>query len=110
MERYEDIVEKLNEYISVKDNGLVEKKLSVGEMTFIQLRDRLLGNGKIIEEDFDKQIYVISVLAGAANMNTAVIGVKLVNQELHFAAYAKEGLIKQHTAEKAIEKLLKVLK
>lgn len=110
MGEYIDIIEKLNEYIQVKEKDIVEKKLSVEDRTFIQVRDRLLGMGKILEEDFEKKVYIIAVMAGVANMNTAFVGVQLKNNELILVGYAKEGLIKQHTAEKAIAKLEEVLK
>lgn len=110
MEEYIDIIEKLKVYVPIKEKGTVEKKVHAGEMTFLNLRDRILGLGKILEEDFDKQIYVIAVMAGAANMNTAFVGVQLKKKELFLAGYAKEGLIKQNTAEKAVGKLEEVLK
>lgn len=42
------------------------------------------------------------VLAGAANMNPAFLLIRAEEGTLSVIAMAKEGLIKQHTAEKAI--------
>ena len=109
MGEYVEIIEKLNVYISVEEKNAVEKKLNIGDRTFIQVRDLIVGMGKILEEDFEKQIYIITIMAGIANMNTAFVGLQLKNNILSLVGYAKEGLIKQHTAEKAIAKLEKVV-
>ena len=59
--------------------------------------------GTILRED---QCAVAGIiLAGAMDMNPAFVIVWIENNVLHILAQAKEGLIKQHTAEKAIQKL-----
>lgn len=39
-------------------------------------------------------------------MNPALVVAMTENQTLYLAAYAKEGLIKQHTAEKALKNIV----
>ena len=45
-------------------------------------------------------------MAGIRNANSAILAVKLMNQKLLFASYAKEGLVNQHTANKAINMVI----
>lgn len=73
-------------------------------MTFINLRDCLIGLGTILEEDFDLNLYIMSVQAGVADKNNAIVAAKLDDNERHMFGYAREGFIKQHTAKKAIDK------
>ena len=42
-------------------------------------------------------------------MNPAVIVIDVEQEKLKISAYAKEGLFSQHTAEKAIDRLLQAL-
>ena len=108
-EAYRSLSEKVIMYTGGKEKGIIFRHTTVTKQTFAQLRDSLLGQGKILEEDFRKKMYVISIMAGAADMNEAVVAVRLSGDSLDFAGYAREGLIKQHTAEKAIEKICSVI-
>ena len=47
------LVDKISEYISVKENGIVERQINVLNMSFVNLRDSIIGIGKILEEDFE---------------------------------------------------------
>lgn len=46
-----------------------------------------------------------NIMSGFANQNTATIAIKLAGNKLELAGYAREGIIKQHTVEKAVEVL-----
>lgn len=101
------IIKKMKVYATFKEKDIEERITDVKEMTFINLRDCLIGLGTILEEDFDLNVYIISVQAGVVNKNNAIVAVKLNNNKLYMFGYAREGLIKQHTAEKAMEKIEK---
>lgn len=103
------LTEKVMMHSGGKEKGMILKQAAVTKLTFAQLRDSLLGLGRILEEDFENKIYVISIAAGVADRNAAVVAVRLSGDSLDFAGYAREGLIKQHTAEQAIEKVCTVL-
>ena len=60
--------------------------------------------GKILENT-DKYIAGITY-AGYADVNPCVLSINIEQNKLNITAYAKEGLIKQNTANKGIEKLL----
>ncbi|SES99010.1 hypothetical protein SAMN04487771_100310 [[Clostridium] aminophilum] len=101
------LIKKMKEFIPVKEKELNEKSVYIENMSFAALRDSLIGLGTILDEDFDANSYVVNVPAGIANKNSAVVAVQLKESELFLLGFAKEGLISQHTAEKAIEKVIK---
>ena len=72
-------------------------------------KDALLRCGRLLEEDtFGGEITGI-VFAGIKDMNPAVLVIQVEQENLKISAYAKEGLISQHTAEKAIDKFVQAL-
>lgn len=101
---------KLKRFAQVEEKKLYNKSIPVKDMTFTNLRDSLLGLGKILDEDFDRNIYVINVPAGLGNMNAAMVATQLNGRFVDCLAYSKEGIINQHTAEKAVAKIKKRLK
>jgi len=71
------------------------------------VRDALIEVGEILEEDLDSGLYIATVKAGAANANPALVVAIAEAHGAKLGACAKEGLIKQSTAKKAIEKVRK---
>lgn len=61
---------------------------------------------KILQFDEENQVCTAVVGSGFANMNPALVVAMMEDQTLYLAAYAKEGLIKQHTAEKALKNIV----
>ena len=57
----------------------------------------------ILEENIEDGIISGVILSGAANMNPAFLLLKADGTSIHLAVNAKDGLIKQHTAERAID-------
>lgn len=101
-----DIISKMNEYILVMEKQVVEKKIKIANLSFTNIRDRVIGMGKILEENIEDTYYIVKVPAGVANKNSAIVFVKWNNESLTLWAYAKEGLINQHTADGAIERMI----
>lgn len=101
-----DIISKLKEYIFVKEKQVVEKEIKITNITFTNVRDRLIGMGQILEENFEDTYYVVNVPAGVADKNSAIVLVKWDKESLKLWAYAKEGLISQCTAELAMKKVI----
>ena len=66
--------------------------------------------GNILQFDEENQVCTAVVGSGFANMNPALVVAMMEDQTLYLAAYAKEGLIKQHTAEKALKNIVDSLK
>ncbi len=103
------LINKIYEYIPNDNNELVEAEYEYSNKSFESVKNRIIGIATVLEEDSDNQIYVISISAGIANMNGALVVVQLEHDKLYFVSYAKEGLIKQHTAEKAIKRIIECL-
>lgn len=99
------LINSLKQYAAVDEKAIIEETIIVEELTFMQLRDWLIEIGTILKEDYDNHIYVISIAAGLANLNSAIIAIQLNKNALDCIGYAREGLINQHTAEKAINKI-----
>lgn len=47
--------------------------------------------------------------SGFWNLNPTIIVLQIINDEVHISAAAKEGLIKQHSAKKAINKFISLI-
>lgn len=71
------------------------------------VRDALIKTGTVLEENIVGESFVISVPSGILDLNAALIVVKLEDQNIHMIGYAKEGIIKQDTVGKALEKIQK---
>jgi len=80
-----------------------------GDDVFLSARNALIESGKVLEEDRDNGLLEGLVFSGIGNMNPAVLVISVEKDIIYISAYAKEGLIKQHTAEKAIKKYLKAI-
>lgn len=52
------------------------------------------------------QTYVLSVAAGYVNMNNAIVAIQIEDNKLYMIGYAREGIIHQNTAKKAIAKIV----
>lgn len=97
--------------------GIAKKdieKVATGEIEFQEgvhvlraTRDLLIELGDILEESLDTGVYVAAIKAGAGNANTALVVTQVKGRKCSLAACAKEGLIKQSTAKKAINKFVK---
>lgn len=96
----------LKKFIRLEEGKVVEKTIEIRNFTLINLRESLIGLGTILYEDLDNNIYVLSVKAGFADKNNAVIMCQLNDDSLLLLGYAKEGLINQHTSEKAVDKVI----
>ena len=97
------LTEKLSEYVRIKDE-LVETEEISEKVSMLKIRDTLLLIGNILKEDLDEEFYIGTINAGIANKNIAFIIIKKNEGNLAICCYSREGLIKQHTARKAIEK------
>lgn len=73
------------------------------------LRDALTRIGQIIEDRPERDEIIARVGAGFADMNFAVMVVSFTGEYISVASYAKEGLVKQRTAKKAIDNLKRSL-
>ena len=76
----------------------------------LHIRDAIIILGAILKEDLEKHYYITSVKTGMFNnvLAYAIIQRK-DNDTADIVVYAKEGLIKQNLANKALEKVKNAL-
>lgn len=84
-----------------------EEQIPIGSLPYTAVKTALARCGTILRED--QSGFAGVILAGALDMNPAFVIIWAEDTILHIFAQAKEGLIKQHTAEKAIQKLKSAL-
>lgn len=104
-----ELEEVLKENITVEDGKLVSEELSVGKLSFHQIRDAIWTIGLVVKELENDNIYIAAIKGGRFGANTAYLAIKLLPGKLEIIGYAKEGLIKQHTVENAIKRLEEAL-
>lgn len=100
-----DLQALLMEHGNAKTEHIQEIKLPDCPLSILQIRDRLYLLGSILHEDLEHQIYVAAIRSGFADMGHAVVALQLQGKTLVAIGYAKEGIIKQHICEKALQKL-----
>lgn len=104
---------QLEQYIKnmnlLKFNSTENELIIDCNRTYKQIRDILICNGKIIDENEDNQIYVVVIQSGKLG-NKAIVALGLRKSELYMKAFAKEGIFKQKTCKRALELLKEVLK
>ncbi len=69
------------------------------------VRDAVCRIGEIVEDKESNSEMIARVKSGFGDMNPALLVIVVSGSAVTVCAYAKEGLIKQHTAEKAIQML-----
>jgi len=101
MDRLKNI---LIEYVNInpKKGLFFGDSFDSNNFSFHQLSFVLINLGTILEEDTDKNIYIVSM---KHFMNIATIVIELKDNKINLVAFAKEGLIKQNTAQKAALKI-----
>lgn len=100
-----DLEQSLMEYGCPDTGCILEDTIANSTLTFSQLRDALIRLGKILFEDTDNSVYVAAIRIGSFGANSAVVAIQQRGSKLNISAFAKEGLIKQNLAEKAITKI-----
>ena len=74
-------------------------------LTPAKVRDVMRQFSELVEESEGQDAFAAVVGAGFANMNPAVVSVTIEGDGIHMTAYAKEGLVNQHTAESALNRV-----
>ena len=87
----------------------VYDEICTSNLNYDLLHDKLLLIGTILEEDENSSTYIAVVKAGVNNSNPCIMAVNLADTKVTVCAFAREGIIKQNTSNKAIEKLKNTL-
>ena len=108
----EILLEAASQNVNMRGSKFVFKKLPTVAVhktvyfTTQEIVEKIQRVGEILEVKEDESKVVAIVCAGAGNLNPAIVVAVGDGDMMHLAAYAKEGLIKQHTSEKAIQRIL----
>ncbi len=105
MDVFFELKKRMCSYSKIKDEKVITDHILAKGMNQIQLRDYLMEISTILEADEKEEIYITVINAGFGNKNPAIVGLMLKDNILYIAAYAKEGLINQRTAEKVVKKI-----
>lgn len=108
-EDYSSINKKLIDVCGAKEKKIVNDTFAVVGLTLLKLRDILVRMGKIHLEDSENSIYVAIIPGGFAKRNYATVVLQLNEDNVKIAAYADEGIIKQHTSEGVINEFRKCI-
>ena len=94
------MLKKWTIYDSVRIEGINPKKL----------REAIVKSGEILDEDENTGAITAVIPAGTMNASRALVVARIDSDAVEFGAFFKEGLIKQHGAKHAIEKIKAQLK
>lgn len=111
MNEFDALTAKLSEYLIIKKKKVMTGTLAVSGFDLSLLRECMSSIGTVMEQNSEKQYLVTMVKPGTANRNTAYLVTQLVSSDqVRAVAYAKEGLISMHTAEKACDQMEEVFR
>ena len=106
MDTYDLLDAKLRQYTDPGVQDFLRTEVPLGEISADVLRPAVLDVGRIVEWGDDSGIVVGVINAGIGNLNETILAVSCVDGSLFISSRAKEGVINQGTAEKAVDKLL----
>lgn len=75
---------------------------NITDCTYTSAKRAFLECGTVLEENMSDGTIAGVMMSGAANMNPAFVLLSIEGNTIHMKASAKEGLIKQHAAQGAI--------
>lgn len=100
--RYINDVEKAKQEVKTE-------QITLRKADDLFVRDAITGLGTVLKEDLEQHYYITTVKVGAfGNVLTQAI-IQREDASAELAVYAHEGFIKQHLADKTLEKLKKAL-
>lgn len=100
---WKDIIEKrMMDYIPYKGGEFTWESIKSREVTLIEIRDFLIANGTILEEDLEQDLYIASFRTGFLRLANAVVGIILDERICLVGVYSKEGIIKQGLSRSVI--------
>lgn len=100
-----ELTEKLQHYSKIDVRKITSDTAPCNGINPMKLRDQLMEIGTILEYDEESGVFIATIESGFGKKNLAIVGLVLRNETLYAVAYAEEGLIKQNTAKKAIQRI-----
>lgn len=100
----------LARFPNVKEDQLQFLQITVPGLSFLTLCRLLSENGRVLETDETAHTVIVAIASPPSSLNEGVAAVLLKDDTLYIAAYANEGLFKQHTAEKILQRFTELVK
>lgn len=104
------LTDKLCCYSKINAEKVIAEIVPCNSISQMKLRDHLIEIGTILEHDEKSETFVATISSGLSDKNLAIVSLMLRNEMLYAVAYAKEGLIYQATAKKALQKVFSLLR
>ena len=90
--------------------GSVYQSLKLdGGNAYRAVRGAAISSGTVIQDDEDKGVVAVMLKGGIAKMAPILLVTSIKGGEVDLGCYSKEGLIPQHSAEKALRAFLKAI-
>ena len=99
------LVLELDQLYNIKKNQLKFYEGTIDNDN-VNLRDSLFRIGTITKECLAENVYLADIPVGFFSSTVANVALHVELKEIYIVAYAKEGIIKQHLADQAIQKIL----
>lgn len=103
---------ELGDTISEKNlkKGSVYQSLKLdGDNAYRAVRGAAISSGTVIQDDEDRGVVAVMLKGGIAKMAPVLLVTSIKGGEVDLGFYSKEGLIPQHSAEKALRAFLKAI-
>lgn len=105
----ESLQKMLSQYPNVKLDRIIYAQIPANNMDYVQLGRLMAENGRVLQTYDDDQTYIIAVRPTSNSMNEGVVAICLTDNTVFLAVYAREGLIKQHLADKIVQRLTGII-
>lgn len=105
----ERLAQKISCYFDSELDSVGFRAIAVRGIGLLQIRDRLLDIGDILEEDFDQGVYIASVSAGIAGLGRAIIAVMPDKDEVQILATSKHGPFDKRVIDDALDKVVEAI-
>ena len=107
---YDELTFILKKAVKIEERNVQYSHIAVKNLSILKLRDILIECSKILFEDINDSVYVAEFRSGFLKKNSAVAALKLEQNQIIVAVYAKEGILNQRTAEGAINEIREKIK
>ncbi len=87
----------------VTEDGIERYEKRIESLSYLKIRDVLWKIGKVLEEDTELCVYTATIKCRG---NTAFMVIHYERESIFILSYAREGIIKQHTNQRAVQKLI----
>ena len=102
------IIDKLRPY-DIKEDKVIFERIEIEDYPLKKIQELILPVAQILDIDEEESVLTVAVKSGSFNMHEAVLALIKEDGVIHLGAYASEGLISQHTSEKAIKRIKELL-